>query len=207
MMDPQWLRWAKRLQAVSQTGLTYAKDPYDIERYEEIRRIAAEMMAAGSYVEFSKILGLFSEQVGYATPKVDVRGVVFREEKILLVKERVDGGWTLPGGWADIGQSLKECVEREVWEESGFEARAVKLLAAYDREKHPHTPRLPFHIYKFFFLCEIVGGKEKPSYETLDVQFFGEHAIPPLSLSRTTPNQIQRMFELYRNPAFSCDFD
>lgn len=207
MVDPQWLQWAKRLQAVSQTGLTYAKDPYDIERYREIRRIAAEMMATGSQVEMDRILGLFSEQEGYATPKVDVRGVAFREEKILLVKERIDGGWTIPGGWADIGQSLKECVEREVFEESGFETRAVKLLAAYDREKHPHTPRLPFHIYKFFFLCEIAGGREKTSYETLDVQFFGESEIPPLSLSRTTPAQIQRMFEFYRNPGLPSDFD
>lgn len=206
-MDPQWLQWAKRLQAISQTGIHYGKDPYDVERFEEVRQIAAEMMAAGSETEISNILGVFTEQTGYATPKVDVRGVCFREDKILLVKERIDGGWTLPGGWADIGQTLKECVEREIFEESGFTARAVKLAAAYDREKHPHTPRLPFHIYKFFFLCEITGGEAKPSYETLDVQFFREDQIPPLSQSRTTPGQIARMYEHYRNPELPCDFD
>jgi ADP-ribose pyrophosphatase YjhB (NUDIX family) len=206
-MDPQWLQWAKRLQAISQTGLYYGKDPYDIERFEEIQQIAAEMMAAGSEMEISNILGVFTEQTGYATPKVDVRGVCFRDEKILLVKERIDGGWTIPGGWADIGQSPKECVEREILEESGFIARAEKLAAVYDREKHQHTPRLPFHIYKCFFLCKIEGGEAKISYETLDVGFFGEDGIPPLSLSRTTPGQITRMFEYYRNPELPCDYD
>jgi len=206
-MDPRWLQWAKRLQAVSQTGLHYSKDPYDIERFQEIQQISAEMMAEGSSTEITKILGLISAQKGYATPKVDVRGVCFREEKILLVKERIDGGWTIPGGWADIGESPRECVEKEVWQESGFQARAVRLLAVLDREKDPAGPPLPFSIYKLFFLCEITGGEARPGSETLGVQFFGENEIPPLSLSRTTPRQIERMFASYRDPDRHCEFD
>ncbi|MBN2330124.1 MAG: NUDIX hydrolase [Candidatus Omnitrophica bacterium] len=206
-MDPQWLTWAKRLQAISQTGLTYAKDPFDRERYQEVRQIAAEITAGGSNESVERLLELFGRQEGYATPKVDVRGVVFSHDKILLVKERIDDAWTLPGGWADIGQSPKECVVREVMEESGYVVRALKLLAVYDREKHPHHPPLPFHIYKHFFLCEIVGGEARCSSETSAVDFFSETDLPPLSITRITPEQIHRMFEHYRNPALPCDFD
>ena len=163
-MEPRWLKWARRLQAISQTGLHYGKDPYDIERFEEVQQIAAEMMAEGADEKFETMLSAFTEQTGCATPKVDVRGAVFRDGKILLVKERVDEGWTLPGGWADVGETPRECVEKEVFEESGFNVQATKLAAVYDRAQHPHTPPLPFDIYKLFFLREIVGGEAKPSY-------------------------------------------
>lgn len=206
-MEPQWLDWAKRLQAIAQNGLTYATDPFDQERYEGIRRIAAEMMANGSDAGIGEILGLFSDQQGYATPKVDVRGVVFQDDKILLVHERRDGGWTLPGGWADVSESPRECVEKEVREEAGYTIRATKLLAVYDRSKHPHEPPFAFHIYKLFFLCEITGGAPKESVETSGIGFFDEGSLPPLSLSRVLPRQIERMFDHARHPEWPTDFD
>jgi len=205
-MDPKWLDWATRLQAIAQTGLTFAHDPYDVERYEALREIAAEMLSAGSDAELSYIRGLFAEQAGYATPKVDVRGAVFRDDAILLVKERSDGGWTLPGGWADVGDAPSLAVEREIAEESGYQARAVKLLAFYDRNQHGHPP-YPFHAYKVFFLCELTGGAAQPSGETSEVGFFHEDALPELSLTRTVPSQIARLFEHYRHPEWPTDFD
>ncbi len=196
----------RRLQAIAQTGLTYANDPFDVERYTEIQQIVAEMAARATDVSLETTLGLFSSQQGYATPKIDVRGVIFRDNKILLVQERADMGWTLPGGWADVGESLAENVVREVYEESGFETRPVKLLAAYDRDKHDH-PSMLMHTYKFFVLCELVGGKAKPSLETAAVAFFAADQIPPLSVYRTTPQQITRMFAHYDHPNWPTDFD
>ena len=205
--EPQWLRWARQLQAIAQNGLTFAADPYDIERYEAMRQMAAEMMAAGSDAALEPILDLFAAEKGYATPKVDMRGVVFRESALLLVKELSDGGWTLPGGWADVNESPAEAVVREVYEESGFQTRAVKLLAVFDRSKHPHIPPYPYHIYKMFFRCEILGGQAADSYETGGAAFFPENQIPDLSISRVTPAQVARLFEHYRHPEWPTDFD
>ncbi|MBN2312505.1 MAG: NUDIX hydrolase [Sedimentisphaerales bacterium] len=206
-MDPVWLQWAKELAAIAQNGLTFSENAYDIERYQAIRRIAAEMMSARSDLDTDTLMSLFEREEGYATPKVDVRGVVFRENKILLVEEKIDGGWTLPGGWADPCQSPSECVVREIREESGYETEARRLLAVYDRSKHPHKPPIPFHIYKMFFLCEITGGGPKVSHETTAVDFFPEDDIPELSISRVLPDQIARMFESYRNPDLPIYFD
>ena len=205
-MAPQWLEWTQRLQAIAQTGLTYAADQYDIERYEQIREIAAEIAAAHSDAGFERISGLFADQAGYATPKIDVRGAVFRDDMILLVKERSDGGWTLPGGWADVGDSPGDAVVREIAEESGYLTRTVKLLALYDRNKHSHPPH-PFHAYKLFFLCELIGGAAAISGETDDVGFFREEALPELSLTRVMPAQIARLFAHYRHPEWPTDFD
>jgi ADP-ribose pyrophosphatase YjhB (NUDIX family) len=206
-MEPNWLTWAKRLAALAQDGLTFSDNEYEIERYKQIRQIAAEMMAAGSQVDATTLLDLFTRENGYATPKVDVRGAAFRDNRILLVKEKIDGGWTLPGGWADPYQSPSEAAAREVVEESGFEVRVVKLAAVYDRSKHPHEPPMPFHLYKLFFLCEITGGVATESYETTGVGFFAEDRIPPLSISRTLPFQIARMFAHHRDRALPTDFD
>jgi ADP-ribose pyrophosphatase YjhB (NUDIX family) len=172
-----------------------------------VREIAAEMMAEQSEWAAQPIRDLFADQAGYATPKVDVRGVVFDlDGEILLVKERRDGRWTRPGGWADVNDSPAEATEREVREESGYRARAVKLLACYDRHKHAHPP-YAFHIYKLFFLCELEGGAPATSIETADVGFFFEDEIPPLSLPRVTPAQIARFFEHHRHPEWATDFD
>jgi len=206
--DPQWLRWARQLQAIAQIGLAFAENHYDRERYEDIRRIAAEMMAAGSDADVQHIAGLFAGEEGYATPKVDVRGVVFRDDGLLFVKELSDGGrWTLPGGWADVNDSPAEAVVREIREESGFETRAVKLLAVYDRSRHPHVPPHPYSVYKLFFRCEITGGAASVSPETGGAAFFRENDIPELSIARITPDEIARLFEHYRHPDLPTDFD
>ncbi len=204
--DPPWLRWGKALMALSQNGLTYSDNPFDRERYEYMHRIAAEMLAEGSGDTIEQIEAFFSGEVGHATPKVDVRGVVFKDEAILLVKERADGLWTVPGGWADIGESPGAGAAREVWEESGYKVRPVKLLAVYDRNKHNHPPH-QFHIYKLFYLCELTGGEAVSSIETDGVGFFREDEIPPLSTGRVTREQIARFFEHYRHPEWPTDFD
>ena len=206
-MEPKWLEWAKSLTAIAQNGLTYTENEFDKERYNQIREIAIQMMASNSDGDLEFIKGLFENMKGYETPKVDVRGVVFKEDKILLVKEKIDGGWTLPGGWADPNESPAEAVEREVFEESGFKVKAEKVLAVYDRTKQGHHPPFPFHIYKIFLLCNLVGGSKSTSIETEGVEFFSENDIPLLSESRTTARQIHRLFEFYRNPLMETDFD
>ena len=206
-MDPQWLVWAKRLQAIAQTGLTYAKDPFDVERYQSIRLVASEMMAAGSGEgSADSFVKLLSTDVGYATPKVDVRAAVFRDGRLLLVREKEDGRWTLPGGWADIGDSPSGAVVREVKEESGYDVKARKLLALLDRNLHGHPP-IPYHAYKLFFLCDIVGGNARAEQETDAVGFFAADEIPPLSLTRVTPAQIARLFQHSVHPEWPTEFD
>jgi ADP-ribose pyrophosphatase YjhB (NUDIX family) len=198
---------ARKLQALSQTGLTFATSDYDRERYQAVGEAAAALMAQQSGTPIETFRQLFNQQHGYATPKVDVRAAVFREGKILLVQEASDGQWTLPGGWADVNDSAREAVEREVMEESGFTVRATKLAAVYDRAKHPHTPPFPFHIYKLFFICEITGGEPKTSNETLAVDFFPREALPPLSATRILAEQIDRMFKHVTDASLPTYFD
>jgi ADP-ribose pyrophosphatase YjhB (NUDIX family) len=205
--NPRWLGWTTRLQAIAQNGLTFAHDPYDVERYAAIREILAEMIAAGSDQDIAVIRDLLGKDSGYATPKVDVRGVVFRDGRLLFVRERSDGKWSLPGGWADVGESPAESVTREVFEESGFETRAAKVLAIFDRSKHPHVPAFPCHVYKKFIRCSIIGGAAAHSSETEGVNFFSETALPDLSVTRITPWQVRRLFEHHRNPDLPTDFD
>jgi len=207
MNDPQWLRWAREVRALAQAGLTYSDSPFDQERYTALRDLAAEMAATCAEVDPAMVQELFAAQVGYETPKVDVRGVVFRDDELLLVRELGDGGrWTLPGGWADINEPPSKAVEREVWEESGYETRATKLLMLYDRSLHGHPPH-PFTIYKLFFLCELCGGAPMDSHETGEATFFAEDAIPELSISRITPEEIVHLFEHRRHPEWPTDFD
>jgi len=205
--EPAWLGIARELQAMSQTGLFYSKDRYDTERYERLRVLAATMMAMGSGIADEQIVGLFDQDVGYATPRIDVRGAAFRDGRVLMVRERSDGRWALPGGWADVNQSAAECVVREIQEESGFSARALKLCAVWDRRRHGHSPPHPFHVYKMFFLCEITGGRAQPSAETSEVGFFAEDELPDLSLGRVTVAQIRRLFEHHSKLELPTEFD
>jgi len=207
MSEPQWLPIARELQALAQTGLAFSKDPFDLQRFRRVRELAAAIMAQGSATDLERVLELFQGDVGYATPKVDVRGAAFVDGRVLMVREGSDGGWTLPGGWADVNQSAAECVVREIAEESGFEARAVKLVALCDYRKGGHPRRHPDSIYKLFFLCEITGGSARVSEETTDVAFFARDALPQLSLSRTTPAQIERMFRHHQERALPTEFD
>jgi ADP-ribose pyrophosphatase YjhB (NUDIX family) len=206
MQDYRWLHWAQQLQAVAQTGDAYANNDFDRQRYDLVRNIAAAMMAAGSAAEPTDLAELFKRERGYATPRMDVRAAVFREGRILMVQERSDGLWTLPGGFADVGDSPSIAVEREVHEESGFTAKATKLVALFDRNRHPHPP-FGFHLWKAFFLCELQGGEAQPSIETSAVGFFAADALPPLSQGRVSVGQVQLMFEHRGNPQLPASFD
>jgi ADP-ribose pyrophosphatase YjhB (NUDIX family) len=206
-MDLEWLRWVKRLQAIAQDGLTYTRDDYDVGRYEQIREIAAEILAAHSTGELEDSRRLLELETGPATPKVDVRAAVFRDgDEILLVKEPDDGGWSLPGGWADVGETPAEVAVREAYEESGYRVRAVRLISAYDRDRQGHPP-IPYHVYKLVFLCEILDKAPARAVDADEVGFFEERELPDLSLSRVTPAQIKRFFEHHRRPELQTDFD
>ena len=207
MDEPQWLRMARELRAIAQTGLTFTADRFDRQRYERVRELAASMLAQGSGEQFEVIIEILREGWGYATPKVDVRGAAFVDGRVLLVREISDGHWTLPGGWADVNQSAAECVVREIAEESGFVARARKLAAVRDYQRSGHPPRNVDSIYKMFFICEITGGAARASDETSEVAFFARDALPPLSLGRTTAAQIDRMFHHAEHPDLATDFD
>lgn len=207
MLEPAWLTIARELQAIAQTGLAYTRDGFDRERYERVRELAASLMAEGSGSEPERILELFRQDLGYATPKVDVRGAAFVDGRILMVREVSDGLWTLPGGWADVNQSAAECVAREIEEESGFKASVVKLAAIWDYRKQGHLSRHPASIYKVFFICQITGGAARSSNETSAIEFFARDALPPLSPGRVTATQIARMFEHADRPASPTDFE
>ena len=206
-MEPEWLTIARELQAIAQTGLAFSKDPFDLQRFQRTRELAAQLMALGAGADAHMILDLFAHDAGYATPKVDVRGAAFSEDRILMVQEASDGRWTLPGGWADVNQTPAECVVREILEESGFEARATKLVAVRDYLRSNHPVRHRDSIYKLFFLCEIIGGAPRISNETTAVAFFRRDELPPLSLGRTTPAQIERMFVHREHLALPTEFD
>lgn len=205
-MNPAWLNWAMQVEAIARTGHHYAKDPFDLERYEALNRIAIEMMAAYSDSAPEVIAGLFQTDHGHATPKVDVRGIVFREGKILLVMERATGKWTVPGGFADIGESAGEAVAREVLEESGYRVRPTRLLALYDRAKHAHTP-IWFACYKVFLECEVIDGAAIESIETAGASFFAHSELPELDSDRITTDQLERLWRLHDHPDQAPEFD
>ena len=209
MTDPR-LRLLRRLQALARTGLHFCGSEYDRERYAEIERIGAELLAGGSEPGREALLAAWRLETGYVTPKVEVRGAAFRDGRVLLVRETADGRWTLPGGWADVNESPSEAIEKEIAQESGFEARAVKLAALWDRGRHGHGESL-FHCWKAFFLCEITGGEARGSYETDAVAFFDPADLPPMSLGRSTPRQVARMLEHWLDHrgarALPTDFD
>ena len=207
-MEPAWLVWARDLQAIAQTGLSFTTSAYDRERYSAIRSLAATMMATHSGADAVRLERLFAEQAGYATPKVDVRGAVIEDGRILLVREVEDSGrWTMPGGWADVNQSPSESVIREVREEAGLDVTVRKLAAVYDRARQRHPPH-PFSVYRLFFICDVVGGALNSGLETSEVAFFGENEIPKdLSVERILPHQIRRMFQHAREKGLATDFD
>ncbi|MDR3537803.1 MAG: NUDIX hydrolase [Acetobacteraceae bacterium] len=207
--EPNWLIWAREIQATAQTGLTYGRDPYDLERYQALSRLAARIMAEHTGADLTRIEDLFAGETGYASPKVGVRGAVFDDAgRVLMVRETVDADrWTLPGGWADVNQTPAESVVREVFEESGYRARAVKLAAVWDRARQKHPP-MPFSIVRMFFVCTLEGGAPRTSLETSEVGWFAEDAIPTdLSAGRVRPEQIARMFAHWREPGLPTEFE
>lgn len=191
----QWLKIARELQSIAQAGLTYTQNKYDVERYEQIKQLSKNIVDEYSGLAMEKIDQIFELEEGYLTPKVDVRGVIFQEDKVLLVKETIDGKWALPGGWADVGYTPSEVVEKEVKEEAGLKVKVKRLLAVLDKKCHPHPPDL-YYVYKMFFLCDQIGGQLKRGMETSDVGYFGIDELPELSTGRNTKGQIEMVFEL-----------
>ena len=207
--DPDWLVWAREIQAIAQTGLAFGKDPYDLERFHALGRLAARIMAAHTDADLTRIESLFATEAGYATPKLGVRGAVFDAAgRILMVREVVDANrWTLPGGWADVNQTPAESVVREVFEESGYRVRATKLAAVWDRARQAHPPTA-FSVARMFFICALEGGEPATSLETSEVGWFAEAEIPAdLSIRRTQQHHIHRMFAHWRDPALATEFD
>jgi len=197
---------ARRLLGLSQTGLHFTHGEYDRERYREIADIASALLAEDSGRDPAQLRQTWFVEDGYSTPKIDVRGAIFRDNRALLVRESTDGKWTLPGGWADINDTPRRAVEKEIEQESGFTARAEKLAAVYDRNAHGHPAHL-FHAWKMFFICDITGGEARTSYETTAVEFFPIDTLPELSTGRSTATQIRRMYQHHLDRSLATEFD
>jgi len=209
MPDPDWLTWAREIQAIAQTGLAFSKDPYDRDRFTALSRLSARIMAEHTSAGLGRIEGLFDAETGYATPKVGVRGAVFDASgRILMVREAADADrWTLPGGWADVNQTPAQSAVREVFEESGYHVRVVKLAAVWDRARQAQPPTA-FSVVRMFFVCALEGGSPRASLETSEVGWFAEADVPTdLSLRRTLPRHISRMFAHWREPGQATEFD
>jgi ADP-ribose pyrophosphatase YjhB (NUDIX family) len=204
--QPDWLSWARQMQALAQTGLTFCESPYDRERYQKLHALATEIFAVHTGLSPQTLEGWFGVQPGYATPKVDVRGACFRDGRVLMVRERSDGRWCLPGGWADVGDVPSQAAVREVQEEAGFECAARKVIGVFDANRGGE-PFSAFHAFKVVFLCDILNGEATPDHEILEVAFFARDALPPLSGNRTTPEQLAECFEHFDNPLRQTAFD
>jgi len=201
-----WIEWAREIQALAQTGITYAANEWQIERYTRLTEISAEIIRNHTELPFQSIVENFHVQPGYATPKIDVRGAVFRDDKLLMVREKRDDGWTMPGGWVDVGDYPAAAAEREVWEESGFEVKARKLIGVYDANRV--APMEFYHAYKLVFLCDILGGEARTSNETSEVEFFSQAEIPSnFAGERTRPRHIRDALKALADPIVQTVFD
>jgi ADP-ribose pyrophosphatase YjhB (NUDIX family) len=205
-MKAELLSWFRKLRSISQYGLTYSKDPFDRERFQAVQAIATEIactLVSGSHAEVERTL---EAELSVPTPKLDVRAAVFDGDTILLVRESSDSLWSLPGGWVDVDESPSHAAERETKEESGYDCKARKLIAVWDRNRHPHPPML-LHVYKLFFLCDLRGGAATPSHETSQVGFFALNELPALSTARVLREQIECAFRHRARPELATEFD
>lgn len=202
----KWLDWARKIQAISQTGLEYAHNEYDIERNKKLAEIAAEIFSENSNLDKEQALEIFLNQKGYTTPRLDVRTAIIRENKILLVKEVNDGKWAMPGGWADVGDTPVEADVREAKEESGFDVKPLKIIGVYDANRQSGPLEL-FQAVKIVYLCEIIRGKATPSFETPDVRFFNFNNLPELSFNRTNEKHINHILEHLKDSDRLTDFE
>lgn len=200
-----WLGWAMELQSIGQCGLAYAKDVYDIERYERLRDIAAEMLSYESQIPLEKVKTLFCQEQGYQTPKLDTRAAVFRQDKILLVHEN-SGAWSLPGGWVDVLESVASNTVKEVWEEAGLVVEPERVIAVQDRNRH-NTPPYAYGVIKIFMLCKEKGGAFQQNSETTESGYFGLERLPPLAEEKCTQEQIRMCFEANRSGDWKTLFD
>lgn len=201
-----WFQWATSIASIAKNGLHFTKDDFDRDRYIALQEIATQMITHQTHHQHPQIQTLFESDKAYVTPKIDVRGAIFEKDTVLLVKERSDGLWSLPGGWCDVNHSPAESAKKEILEEAGFVVKVTKLAAFYDKQQHDHPPQIP-HAYKCFFLCDIESGEPTPSTETSEVRFFNVNHLPELSTHRITEKQIKRCFEHWQNPSMPTDFD
>lgn len=204
-METKWIEWTREIFSLSQAGLTYSQNEFDLERYKRLQEITAEMIESQSRLSKESVLESFSMQAGYITPKIDVRGAVIRENKILLIQERADGKWAMPGGWADLGDMPSSVAEREVWEESGYRVKAEKVVAVMDANRI--EPMEFYHAFKIIFLCSLIGGEPQVSHETLAVDFFDLNELPSLSIYRTNENMLREVFAHVNDPNRPTAFD
>jgi len=196
---PKWLEWAREIQRLCQTGLAFSKSDYDAQRYKRLTEIAAEITSTYSNLDKEQLLNNFLGHPGYATPKVDIRAAIIKDQKILLVQEKMDSKWSMPGSWADVGEAPSDAIIRETREESGLDVIPKKVIGIYDANRDGR-PLEFFHAYKIVFLCEIVGGDMIASDETIDVNFFSFDNLPPLSTSRTNQKHIVDIENITKNP-------
>ena len=203
--EHQWLEWAKELQFIAQAGLTYTKDPFDKERFERVREIAAEIMSLQSGLSLAKVKDLFCNETGFQTPKLDTRAAIFKDNKILLVEEN-DGTWSMPGGWVDVMETVKSNTVKEVKEEAGLDVEAVRVIALHDRNLH-NQPPYAYNVCKVFVLCEVKGGCFHPNIETVGSGYFGLDELPPLSVDKNSYQQIEMCFTARSDKDWQVEFD
>ena len=203
--NTQWLDWAKELQFIAQSALAYCKDGFDIERFQRIREISAEILSTYSGLSLEKVKGLFCNENGFQTPKLDTRAAIFDDGKILLVHEK-NGTWSLPGGWVDALETIKSNTEKEVKEEAGLDVTASRLIAVQDRNKH-NDPPYAYNVCKVFVLCEKLGGEFTANIETTETAYFALDELPVLAEEKTSKEQIAMCFEAYKNPDWQVKFD
>ena len=199
------LSWAAELQSLAQAGLFYGKDKYDLERFQRIREISAEMLTMKTDLSFEKVQNLFCNETGYQTPKVDTRAAIFKDEKILLVRED-DGRWAMPGGWCDFNLSPAENTVKEAKEEAGLDVVVDKVVAVQDREKH-NFPSYIFDVVKILYLCTSKGGEFHKNIETSESKYFAEDELPPMANEKCTAEQVKLCFEAHRAETWETQFD
>jgi ADP-ribose pyrophosphatase YjhB (NUDIX family) len=205
-MEYKWLEWAKELQSIAQAGLTFCESDYDRDRYKKIRELSVEIIQEYTGIDHRKITDLFASETGYQTPKVDIRAAVIKDNKILLVKEKIDGRWSMPGGWADVNSSPSESAVRECSEEAGAKVLPKRIIAVHMANRH-NKKELPYTIYKIIIECELKEMSFNGNTETLGAEFFDLNNLPPLSESRTSAGQIRLCFEAHKNDLFIPEFD
>ena len=201
----QWLEWAKELQFIAQAGLTYTKDPFDKERFERVREIAAEIMSLQNRLPLAQVKDLFCNETGFQTPKLDTRAAIFKDDKILLVEEN-DGTWSMPGGWVDVMETVKSNTVKEVKEEAGLDVDAVRVIALHDRNLH-NQPPYAYNVCKVFVLCEVKGGCFHPNIETVGSGYFRLDELPPLSVDKNSYQQIEMCFAARSEKNWQMEFD
>ena len=203
---PAWLEWARQIQQLCQTGLAFSESDYDTERYKQLTKIAAEIVSSYSGLNDTALYENLLAHPGYATPKVDIRAAVIENNKLLLVQEKMDNKWAMPGGWADVCEAPSEAIIRETKEESGLDVIPKKIIGIYDANRGGR-PLEFFHAFKLVFLCDKVGGVPTVSDETLDVKYFEFDALPSLSKARTNQNHIDDIIKNLKDSTIPTVFE